>query len=83
MSGYNFNSRCGSSILKNSNLDNLIALDKKDYINKVLILTDNFDNLNKLRRKIFDEILTKPLFDGYSFAEDFYDHILKVYKNLY
>lgn len=83
MSGYNFNSRCGSSILKNSNLDNLIALDKKDYINKVLTLTDNFDNLNKLRRKIFDVILTKPLFDGYSFAEDFYDHILKVYKNLY
>ena len=83
MDGYNFNSRCGSSILKNANLDNLIALDKKDYVNKVLFLSENLDYLNKLRKKIFDEILKSPLYDVNSFAKDFYGLILNTYKKLY
>ena len=83
MDGYNFNSRCGTSILKNANLDNLIALDKKDYVNKVLFLSENLDNLNKLRKKIFDEILKSPLYDVNSFAKDFYGLILNTYKKLY
>ena len=83
MDGYNFNSRCGTSILKNANLDNLIALDKKDYVNKVLFLSENLENLNKLRKKIFDEILKSPLYDVNSFAKDFYGLILNTYKKLY
>ena len=31
-SGYNFNSRCGESILKNANLENFIAKNNEDYI---------------------------------------------------
>ena len=80
MSGFNFNSRCGSSILKNANLEYLIANDKEDYVNKVLFLSENFENLNQLRRKIFDGILKSPLFDNHIFARDFYDHLLKAYN---
>ena len=80
MYGYNFNSRCGSSILKNANLEYLIAADEQDYVNKVLSLSENFENLNKLRKKIFDEILISPLFDNHTFAKHFYGHLLKVYN---
>ena len=83
MFGYNFNSRCGASILKNANLENLIAVDKKDYISKVLYLSENFEELNKLRKKIFDEILKSPLFDNHTFAKDFYSLLLKVHKKKY
>ena len=33
-SGYNFNSRCGESILKNAGLDNFIATNNEDYIHQ-------------------------------------------------
>ena len=36
--GYNFNSRCGESILKNANLDNFIAGDNEDYISKAVFM---------------------------------------------
>ena len=83
MYGYNFNSRCGSSILKNANLEYLIAADEQDYVNKVLSLSENFENLNKLRKKIFDEILVSPLFDNHIFAKHFYGHLLKVYNKYF
>ena len=83
MFGYNFNSRCGSSILKNANLEYLIATDKEDYVNKVISLSENFENLNQLRRKIFDRILKSPLFDNHIFARDFYGHLLKVYNKYF
>ena len=34
--GYNFNSRCGESILKNANIDNFIATSNEDYIEKAV-----------------------------------------------
>ena len=33
---FNFNSRCGESILKNANLNSFIASDKKNYEDKAL-----------------------------------------------
>ena len=39
MSGYNFNSRCGESINKNLKLENLIARNEEDYINKAIDLS--------------------------------------------
>ena len=71
-----------NSILKNANLENLIAKDISDYVSKALLLSENFANLNKLRKKIFDEILDSPLFDAKAFAKDFYNTLSKVYKKL-
>ena len=34
MAGYNFNSRCGESINKNLNMENLIAKNEDEYILK-------------------------------------------------
>ena len=80
MSGYNFNSRCGSSILKNANLDQLISKKPEDYIVKALELSNNIDKLSILRRDIFDRILNTPLFDTKKFASNFGSSLLEIYK---
>ena len=38
-SGYNFNSRCGESILKNAGLEKFIAVSNDDYIKQFIMLT--------------------------------------------
>ena len=40
MAGYNFNSRCGESINKNLGMEQLIAKDENDYVQKAI----NFAN---------------------------------------
>ena len=39
MKGYNFNSRCGESIIKNLGIENLIAKSEDDYILKAQNMT--------------------------------------------
>ena len=46
MQGYNFNSRCGSSINKNLNLNDLISKNEEDYISKAV-------NLSKDKNQFF------------------------------
>ena len=41
--GYNFNSRCGESILKNADLNNFIASNNEDYISKAVFYANNID----------------------------------------
>ena len=36
--GYNFNSRCGESILKNANIENFIATSNDDYVEKAFFM---------------------------------------------
>ena len=78
--GYNFNSRCGSSILKNANLDQLILKNSEEYIEKALELSNNINELSILRKDIFDRILNTPLFDSKKFASNFSRSLLEVYK---
>ena len=69
--GFNFNSRCGSSIIKNLGVDYLIAKDKEDYILKALYLCNNLNKLNKIRDEVFDKALSSPLFNTKKFSKDF------------
>ena len=64
MEGYNFNSRCGSSIIKNLNYENLIAKDEEDYIAKSIFYSNNLDKLAEIRDNIFETALRSPLFDN-------------------
>ena len=83
--GYNFNSRCGESILKNANIDNFIATNNEDYINKAVFYANNIDKLEDVREKIFEEIEKSSLFDTKTFSNDFLkalnNMILDVNKN--
>lgn len=81
MKGYNFNSRCGESILINSNLKELIAENKDDYISKVLSFAYDLDKLEKIRKFIFDEILKTNTFNTKKFAANFWKSILDTYTN--
>ena len=50
--GYNFNSRCGESIIKNAGIGNFIATNDEDYFEKAVYYSSNINELNKVR-KIF------------------------------
>ena len=81
MEGFNFNSRCGESILINSNLKDLVAKNKDDYISKVLSFANDLDKLEKTRKFIFDEVLKTNTFNTKKFAGNFWKSILDTYTN--
>ncbi len=81
MEGFNFNSRCGESILINSNLKNLVAKNKDDYISKVISFANDLDKLEQTRKFIFDEVLKTNTFNTKKFAANFWKSILDTYKN--
>ena len=80
MKGYNFNSRCGESINKNIGMENMVAKDKNDYINKATELAEDLTKLISIRKKIFDNALSSSLFDVKNFSKNFF-HIIKNLKN--
>ena len=80
MDGNNFSSRCGSSIIKNLNLLNLIGKNKEDYINKAVTLAENSQMLMKLREDLFKNALKTPLFDRISFSNEFFSSLEKIYN---
>ena len=69
--GFNFNSRCGESILKNANLNSFIASDKKNYEDKALYFSKNIKLIEEERKKIFDEVIFSPIFNAKQFGIDF------------
>ena len=80
MNGHNFKSRCGASILKNANVDQLICLNKSDYIEKVIGLTKDIKILQKIRKELFENVLNTPLFDTKKYAIEFNKVLLEIYK---
>ena len=80
MNGYNFNSRCGSSINKNLNLKSLIADNKNDYIEKAVTLAQNHDKLHELRKNLFENALKTPLYDQKKFSDEFFSSLEKIYN---
>ncbi len=81
MEGFNFNSRCGESILINSNLKYLVAKNKSDYISKVISFSKDLSKLEKIRRLIFNEVLKTNTFNTKKFADNFWKSILDTYAN--
>ena len=78
MKGFNINSRCGESIIKNLNLPELIASDKEDYFKKAIDLQNN-QNLNKIfGNKLRDKALASPLFDTNSFTKEFEKNMISL-----
>ena len=69
--GFNFNSRCGESILRNANLIDFIAEDKADYIKKANYYSKNIEELKSKRLYLYENILNTPLFDTKGFSISF------------
>ncbi len=84
MKGFNSNSRCGESINLNANIEFFIAKDKEEYIDKAIYISENLEKLDHYRDKLFDEILSSPLFNTNKFADEFLnklDYIFNKHKN--
>ena len=78
MAGYNFNSRCGESINKNLNMEQLIAKDEDDYIEKVVSLTNNTEEYINLRKSIFLDAIKSPLFNTEDYSKSFFESLRKI-----
>ena len=78
MMGYNFNSRCGESIIKNLGIKNLIANNEDDYILKAQKMAKDNEKLLELRKKIYDISHETPLFDTKQFSQDFFSILEKI-----
>ena len=78
MKGYNFNSRCGESIIKNLGVEDLIANNEDDYILKAQKIANNKDKLLELRKNIFKISHETPLFDTKQFSQDFFGILEKI-----
>ena len=80
LEGFNFNSRCGSSINKNLELPNLIAKNKEEYINIAVNLSNNIDNLYKIRKSLFENALNSLLFNKEKFSNEFFTLMETIYN---
>ena len=80
MAGYNFNSRCGESINKNLNMEQLIAKDENEYVSKAVDLSNDKDKFINLRKSIFLNAIKSPLFNGKKFSENFFNSLKEIIK---
>ncbi len=80
MAGYNFNSRCGESINKNLGIDQMIAIDESDYLQKIVNLSNNHDDYIKLRKFVYENALKSPLFDKHDYSKSFFEAIDQIVK---
>ena len=79
MKGFNANSRCGESILKNIELENLIATDDDDYYKKAISFVNSSDLDEKYGVSLRKKTLSSPIFDTDQFTKDFENLIIEVY----
>jgi predicted O-linked N-acetylglucosamine transferase (SPINDLY family) len=80
MAGYNFNSRCGESINKNLNMEQLIAKDEEEYVSKAVDFSSNREKFMDLRKSVFHNAMKSPLFDKKKFAKNFYNSLKEIIK---
>jgi protein O-GlcNAc transferase len=78
LKGFNFNSRCGYSIIKNTNFDNLISNNIDEYVENAIYFYKNRDELLDLKKKLFKNILSTPLFDTKQFSKNFEQILLNI-----
>jgi len=64
LSGEIFNSKFGVSINKNLNMDNFIAKDKTDYIEKAKIISLDINKLSEIRQSLRNLTINSTLFDN-------------------
>ena len=75
MEGFNFNSRCGESINRNIGMDYLISKNEEEYISKAIQLGNDKKKLLEIRKKIFHNCLSSPLFNQKDFSYNFFGSI--------
>ena len=80
MRGFNSNSRCGESILKNINMNEMIADDFHNYVKKAISFMNDKEFSKKYGINLREKALSSPLFDTSNFTADFCKLIKEVCK---
>ena len=78
LQGYNFNSRCGSSIIKNLGEKFLLSNSKDQYVEKAVYLATNINKLAELRMNLYKNLFKTPLFDIVTFTKNFEELLYEV-----
>ena len=81
LKGHNFTSRCGESININCNLQEFIAIDKKDYVKKALNLCKDLEKVKSLKKNLREMAIKSSLFDSKGFADSFYERLKNLWTN--
>ena len=80
LKGSNFVSRCGESLNLNLGMQEFIASDKNDYINKAIAISKDKKKLSLIRNSLREKALSSPIFDMKSFGQDFSDLLNNIWK---
>ena len=72
--------RSGESINKNLNMDDWIAKDEDDYIQKAIKFSANKNYLINLKIELRNLALKSSLFDSKNYSNDFYEMLLNIKK---
>lgn len=81
LKGDNFISKCGESINLNLNMEEWIAEDIEDYINKCILFSKDLNLLNKIKKKLIFNSRNSDLFNSENFSKDFSEILKMVWKN--
>ena len=81
LKGKSFLSQCGASINYNIGMKDWIAENKKEYVPKLIKLTSNVDQLAAVKSKLNKKVISSPLFDSVSFADDFDKTLWKMWND--
>ena len=80
MSGKDFLSRVGESVLTNAGLPEWIAQDENDYIKKAVDYASEPHRLSSIRFGLRSQVLLSPLFDAPRFARHFEAEVTKMWN---
>ncbi len=70
LKGFNFNSKTGFSIIKNSSFNDLITTNMEEYTEKAIYFYNNREKFLNLKKKLFYNILSTPLFDSKNYSKN-------------
>ena len=78
--GKQFSARVAASLLKASNLGDLVVETNAEYQAQILNLANDRKKLNEIRSKMFLDLSNKPLFDTKQFTLDFEKGLLECFS---
>jgi predicted O-linked N-acetylglucosamine transferase (SPINDLY family) len=80
LKGKSFLGSTATSIANNAGLDDWVASDTEDYVNKAIQFASNLDQLALLRSSLRNCVLDSPLFDSPRFAKNFGDALYRMWS---
>jgi protein O-GlcNAc transferase len=80
ISGNKFAHRNSADILHFSNLDELIAIDQTDYINKLILLANSPEQIIHYKSSLREQYLSSAAVDMKSFSKDFFNGLRDLWE---